>query len=699
MKRVFYLRTCQSVLSLLSIAALSGCSIFSPVGNAISKGYENTTSYFNGYYNARRLFTEAENEILAAEAKERDTTVTTAAGQIPATAKQKLTQVIDKCSNILAFHPTSTLVDDALFLIGKSFYYQKDYTKADRKFAELLAQYPNSSLVLEAQLWYAKSEEKLDKFDESILLGQSLLEAARTKKDRQIEIQTHQFLGDVYRESGQTDKALDEYEKVVSFPGDNEIKAIAQIKSGDVYFATGQYANAAEAYLRVAKYTNDIYWNFYCKIRASIAYRLNGEYQKGLDLVNAMIGDFRFKEYRSGACYERANLYAASGRRDEAIAEYYFVDTSYAKMEYGVRAANKLGQLYEKEIGDYPVAYKYYTEVNASSLTAAPKEGRRKYNAFTRYFAAWRKLNVSDSLMSVLKDTTRKSPEDSISIAKDSTVKREIEPNATRGETASRRTRVADTSAARSADTAKSKAPQAATRALPSVDSLAVLKSLAAQELGDVFYDELDAPDSAFYWYNQSLALKDDTSRSPRVLYILAELSRSHPEKKLPPPEEYYHRLMRDYPESMYADEAREMLGENKLSRSDSAAGYYAKAEQQIEAKEYEKAIGTLRTIPRSFPRSPVCAKSEFAEGWVFENFLNEPDSALAQYKRVAKNYAGSRYAIAAARRFSETVPQDTIKRDTTRAMQRIPRLPVPSEKEPKLFQPPRDTVDHQMKQ
>ena len=43
-----------------------------------------------------------------------------------------------------------------------------DYLKSERKFAELLAQFPKSSFALEAQLWYTRSEEKLGKFSEGI---------------------------------------------------------------------------------------------------------------------------------------------------------------------------------------------------------------------------------------------------------------------------------------------------------------------------------------------------------------------------------------------------------------------------------------------------------------------------------------------------------------------------------------------------
>jgi tetratricopeptide (TPR) repeat protein len=186
--------------------------------------------------------------------------------------------------------------------------------------------------------------------------------------------------------------------------------------------------------------------------------------------------------------------------------------------------------------------------------------------------------------------------------------------------------------------------------------------------LGDIFYSEVAEPDSAFYWYNRSLLWDYKNSRSPRILYILAELSRTNPEKKFPVPEEYYSRLDHDFPESIYAEEARRFLNKaTSVMKTDTASEYYAQSEKQIDAKQYEKAIETLRFIIRSFPKSPIAAKSEYAIGWIMENRLAQLESAIAQYKRVVKNYAGTAYALAASRRFAEVIQPDTAKTDTAK--------------------------------
>ena len=87
-------------------------------------------------------------------------------------------------------------------------------------------------------------------------------------------------------------------------------------------------------------------------------------------------------------------------------------------------------------------------------------------------------------------------------------------------------------------------------------------------------------------------------------------------------------RLTTDFPESIYAEEVHRLQGKSSFAvNTDTASEYYAQSEKQVDAKQYEKAIGTLRSITHSFPKSPFAAKSEYAIGWIWENRLDQPDS------------------------------------------------------------------------
>jgi cellulose synthase operon protein C len=707
---------------LVFIFLFQSCSIFGPVGHGISQGYENSVSYFNGYYNARSLFSDAEAEIRLDASKKRGQPSSTATpDQIPASAKEKLLKVIDKCSNILTFHTSSTFVDDALLLIGKSFFYQAEYLKAERKFAELIAQYPNSSLVLETQVWYASTEEKLMRTEQGIRVCESVISLAKASGEDDLEVQAHDILSRLYLQNKQRDEAVAELEIEISLTSNQNIKAEAQKSLGDIYFSNAQYEKAATTYLQVGAYTSDIYLNFYSKLQAAIAYREIKEYAPGLKLVDAMIDNFRYKDFLPDLLFERANNYAVSGRRNDAIDEYIIIDTTYTKSEFSLRSDFQLGQLYEKELGDYRSAMKYYAKVNSAGSPKSVAGGRLKYATFKNYFETRRKLEMADSLLADLADTTRRVKIDTLAKNNSDTTKTSVMPGMSRlnPEAAGAPPLVSDTMRLKAEavaqrissrtdsarvlrailDSLQNRIAQDSSRSRRSgsdslkilksmadsirhrlseitpvqknrlsADSLLVLKSVAAQELGDIFYLEIIVPDSAFYWYNKSIEWDYHPIRSPRILYILAELSGMNPERKFPPSEEYYKRLDHDFPGSTYAEEARRFLGRvNTQKKADAAAIYFEQAERQIDSKEYRNAMETLRTITQFYPGSPFAAKSEYAIGWIFEHSLALPDSARVHYSSVTRNYSGTKYAVAAANRTLNEIQSETAKGDSAR--------------------------------
>jgi len=738
MKRTLYIRITLSSVFLAVVFLFNGCSIFEPIGHAISQGYENSISYFNGYYNAKWLFDEAEDELREdALTKRGKESTTPAADRIPPSIKEKFTKVIDKCSNILAFHSTSTLVDDALMLIGKSFYYQAEYLKAERKFSELLTQYPNSPLVQEAQLWYAETEEKLEKTDAAVRICESVITAAKTTDDVDVEVQAHKILGRIFFQQKQIDKAVMEFGKEIELSDDDDIKAEAQINLGNIYFSEEQYDKAAETFLKVSDYTSDPYSNYYSTMQAAVTYRKIKEYEKGLVLLNEMIEDFRYQTYLPNLLFERANNNAANGNMSEAIDEYFYVDTTYVNTECAQRSAYRLGVIYEKEIGDYKLAMKYYKEAMSAALPKIAADGRLKSVAFTGYFNSRERLKNADSLLFVLTDTTKETASDTLyadsagvntppaEVSDEDTFTAEESGTIGRGTRRifSRRASQAADSPLLDSDSTKRKIDTVALEKTRTIfdslktirslldsakyaveqasspqsyidadslavlkfiadsiqrdishivdqvtDSLYVIKAIAAQDIGDIFYTELTVPDSALFWYEKSLTWSYDSYRSPRILYILAELSRKNIGKNYKTLEEYYVRLNRDFPESIYAKEAQRLLGKvSSEKKADTAAIYYEQAEKQIDAKQYDNAIKTLRSIVQSYPRSPYTAKSEYAIGWIFENSLKRPVKAAAQYKHVVKNYSGTEYARAAKKRSNVLKQYDELKQDTAK--------------------------------
>ena len=109
---------------LLLMVVVTGCSV-----------WDSFTTYFNLYYNTTESFEKAEEQIYTQQRSLFSTKPLT----IPGAANTELEKVIEKCSKILQFHSETGYVEDALLMLGKSFYYKNNYQKAQRKFEELIA--------------------------------------------------------------------------------------------------------------------------------------------------------------------------------------------------------------------------------------------------------------------------------------------------------------------------------------------------------------------------------------------------------------------------------------------------------------------------------------------------------------------------------------------------------------------------------
>jgi TolA-binding protein len=94
-------------------------------------------AYFNTFYNAKQLYKEAE---------------TTRAKGTPDQAATKYDGAIKKCLDLIRFHPNSRYVDDALYMVGMSHFYRGEYVQSQASFRDLLDRFPHSEFAERA--WF-----------------------------------------------------------------------------------------------------------------------------------------------------------------------------------------------------------------------------------------------------------------------------------------------------------------------------------------------------------------------------------------------------------------------------------------------------------------------------------------------------------------------------------------------------------------
>ncbi len=340
---------CISIL----ITGFSGCGV-----------WENFTTYFNLYFNTKDIFDKAVEQILSQQKELFSTEPPT----VPGAANSQLVKVIEKCSQILQFHSETGYVEDALMMLGKSFYYQKNYQKGERKFEELINNYPESDFLLEAKLWVGKCKMRLRNYDEgTAILSEVQDEAVKEEND---EIIKESFIEEiVYRLTTEDiSGAVDLANEFLQVTNDDEIKADVWYEVGNLDMKIGKVQDAITAYNNVFEFSPDFDLEVEAKIKYGQALRKGGETEKSHTVFEDMLNEDKYSNKYSDIQFELGKTLSSLGRFDEAINELTDVDTTYKNTPVSGAAKYEIGKIYEEDLKYLDSAATYYKLAATSTL-------------------------------------------------------------------------------------------------------------------------------------------------------------------------------------------------------------------------------------------------------------------------------------------------------------------------------------------
>jgi tetratricopeptide (TPR) repeat protein len=375
---------------------LSSCS--SPIGNYISTRYENVMGYFNTYYNAKKTFDDAVAELEKSSQISRDTNYFGAYQPNPA-LKIKFGTVIEKASKIIQYYPRSKWVDDAIMMIGKTYYYQNDYDLAQKKFNELIDNFPNSSYVWEAKLLNARTLFNSKNMSEAQGYLNGFLNTAADAGEKDVAIEGYMLWGQTHYDQDEYPKAIDEYKKALALDGNGYLLSISAFQLARCYELVGENENSNKAYLSVLDYNPGELLRFKALLNYGKTLRDIKKYTASLKNLNNLRDEALTKDQLSQVDLEIANTYNSMDEFDKALDQYQLVDSLYQKTNASAKSFYNRGLLYEYKLSDYTEAKFYYdkakTEFAQSDITPL---AAKKSDAFTRYFSYNNDIKKYDSL-------------------------------------------------------------------------------------------------------------------------------------------------------------------------------------------------------------------------------------------------------------------------------------------------------------
>ncbi|MFA3782629.1 tetratricopeptide repeat protein [Melioribacteraceae bacterium 4301-Me] len=636
--------------------------------------WENFTVYFNTYYNASTLFNQVESDIQKAIKDPFEFKLLPITNQ----QKQDLTKVIEKCSKILQFNKESSYFQDALFIIGKAFYYQGEFAKAQRKFLELSSVKENNYL-LDNQLWLAKTQLQLRNFDEGLALIDSTIASALKENDRKIyteaSIERISFL--IYRE--RYDEAAETAKEYLKNSKDDEMNALVAYQLGVIYEKIKNYDKAAEAFSLVENYSPTFDVEFNSKFEhAQLLIQLN-KLDESLSELENLKNDNKFKNFLDRINLAIGELYYDQNKIDKALQILTSVDSTYSKTEYGGQASYDIAKIYEFKIANYDSAKKYYAKTTSSLAKRELKDTSTvKVVLFNKYFGIRDNIrNFTDQLRYINDPIAYE--RDSIDYYLTARKLMELQDEEQQRIQSQRQFPQQMGNVVNNPDlsetqlkTLEAQKLQAAInwaqqklQSNPTPDILEVVKkgrlikpvkpaiskdSVNAllcknyYDLGNLFFTEFNLPDSAFYYYQKIIDNPNNKTIIDKAYYAIASYYEIENKKELA--DSIYTIIYNQFEKSPLHSEVAKKLGKVKVeSSTDPAEKLFIEAEKKYFDKKYASAINDYYNIYLEYPKSAFAPKSLLAIGMIYEDALAKNDSAAAIYDTLVKKYSITDYA------------------------------------------------------
>ncbi len=642
---------------------------------------ESFSTYFNKFYTANEDYEEALKEFKASRLASYNQKLDSVNILTPVlqSTKDKFTKVIERCSKIIQYNKNTKYLDDAVMLIGLSYFYSNDFLQAERKFNEFLSKLSTSDISDEALLYLGMSKLRLRKNADAETILKSLLQ---NSKNREIKAEALQVLAVHNIGLKNVSVAIEELKKSIELTKDKETKAERMLLLGKIYSIYDK-KSAPDMYALAFKNTSDFDFEFYAKLNEAKALNEISKYRESTEILNKMDKKYLdYPDFKQLVELEIANTDFYQKRYKEAKEKYFFIIVKYPSSKAAAEAYYRLGVYYENIIKDYLKALVSYKKSNETSLNhdyAAMSS--KKALTLDRYFTVQAIINDTTKIEIPLEEPEFQlfknkyeeeqnkeqnkpgidpksgfeqpkggglSGRDTIP-EEDSLLKsfQKIleEQNKNEGIDTIQNTKVPPI------DTVITENQLKDSIFIPIVNEDSIKASYelnkinAYFELAEIFYYDLNLADSSIYYLDKIINEYDNSDLESKAAFYLGTIYKSRGNNEQA--KQYFEYVIMEYPNSVFANESRNNLGlknvEIDLSSNDSLSSIMDKIVSGNEDRE--NLVKILYTSIEKNPDNPEIPKAYYTLGWVYENVYPNKDSVMKYYELLMTKYPASDFA------------------------------------------------------
>lgn len=570
------------------------------------KSYDNFTTFFNTYYNAKRLMSESEEEFAYTELKRRDKPrvivpadsgsmfgVTQQTGLMPPYLREyiidqqklqpvqvKLDSIFDKGSKIISRHPKSNYIEGSLYLMAKAFFYKSEWVPTEVKCSELIDKYPDGEFFVDVHLLAAKAYLIERKFQLGKLWLSRTIDVAWYNKRYDILSEAFKISAEQALFENDVQGALRPYRQAIAQTDDDEQRARWQLEVAALLYRLSRFEEAEREFNTVLDYSPDFLGEFEAKLyRASSLIYLK-RYDEAQPILDDLAENTNYADWQGNVHAEKMRLMRLANRDTELSqlekeAEKFAGNTAITThfFERGMDAYNR---------GDYIRAKGYFLRSKQPRSVVS--------DAANNYFV----------LLSEMENKAKQLAQIRSGIAGDG----------------------------------------------PQVDTMRGNMAKTMFELARV-YQQLGKTDSANILFRQAAdSCPMNISEKSKYLYVASLILDSlKTDDAGVSADSLMEIIALNYPKTEYGSVAAKRLGIVRAIEIDSATMLFDSGSRFRKIDEFHLAVRQFLQLVDRYPDNALAPKALYTVGWLYEKKIQNNDSALIYYDRVLKEYPSSEYA------------------------------------------------------
>lgn len=398
-----------SFIAILTLfVVISGCGKYKR--NIIARTYHNTTAHYNGYYNAKIRIKDGVSKLEESFRIIDDNYLPVlyfGPKDFKPETNPKFDEAIKKCDVVIYKHPRSKWIDDCRLLMGKAWFYKRNFPYAIDNLKFVIDSFPDSKRVPEAYIWLAMAHYyNGNGIIARQIIDMKLSDYPLTKRLKgELALLQATFL----IEDGEFDAAIETLESNWKNIKGRMNRARTLYLLGQVYMNQDKFAQSYDYFKKVTKTNADYEVVFAAKMM--IAKLLVKEQPKDANngevfkYLKKLLRDEKNLEYRDQVYYQMALLELKKENKDAAIdLLQQSVKYSTSNPRQKCLSYYQLGQLFFKD-KKFETAQSYYDSAAAVVTPEIPEYQEIKMIAKTlkEYVNCLHNIEYQDSMLALSK--------------------------------------------------------------------------------------------------------------------------------------------------------------------------------------------------------------------------------------------------------------------------------------------------------